>query len=245
MKFLVLVADGMGDWPHPALNDRTPLEAAHTPHMDRLAAASLVGTCRTVPKEMPPGSDVANMALFGFDPAVHHTGRGPIEAAAQGLELAPDDLVWRCNLVTLSGPGAKGTMVDYSAAHIDSEVSVPLVKDLQARLNDGEFELIPGIQYRHLLVQKQGASTPAADIDIRPPHDILDQPIDDDIAAYRTYPALAAVFDRAAAILGEPENTSKADAIWPWGQGRPLHLPDFRETFGLHGAVISAVDLVK
>lgn len=245
MKFLVLVADGMGDWSHPALNDRTPLEAAHTPHMDRLAAASLVGTCRTVPEHMPPGSDVANMALFGFDPAVHHTGRGPIEAAAQGLELDPDDLVWRCNLVTLSDPGARGTMRDYSAGHIDSEVSVPLVKDLQAGLGNGEFELIPGIQYRHLLVQKQGATTPAADIAIRPPHDILDQPIGEDVAAYGQYPALASLFNRAAALLGVPSNTSGANAIWPWGQGRPLHLPDFKEAFGLDGAVISAVDLVK
>ena len=245
MKFLVLVADGMGDWPHPALDNRTPLETAATPYMNKLAAHSLVGTCRTVPEDMPPGSDVANMALFGFDPAKYHTGRGPIEAAAKGFELVADDLVWRCNLVSLTSADEQGTMLDYSSGHIDSEVSVPLVKALQEKLHDPEFELIPGIQYRHLLVQKQGATTPAADIDIRPPHDILDQPIAEDITAYQSYPSLASVFDRAAKILGEPENTSKATAIWPWGQGRPLHLPDFKETFGLTGAVISAVDLVK
>jgi len=245
MKLLFLIADGMGDWPVKELGGRTPLEAAPTPHMDRLANKCLAGLIRTVPEGMAPGSDVANMSLIGFNPAAHHTGRGPIEAAAQGLTLEPDDLVWRLNLVRVTEPSASGTMLDYSSGHIRTEQSTPLIEDLQAHLGDETFQFVPGIQYRHLLVHKGGAAEPESKLAIRPPHDITDQPMGQDIAAYATCPRMKALFEAAAARLARPENKTRANSIWPWGQGRPLILPRFADAYGMKGAVISAVDLVK
>lgn len=245
MKLLFLIADGMGDWPVAELGGRTPLEAAETPAMDALATSCAAGLIRTVPQGMPPGSDVANMSLVGFDPAEHHTGRGPIEAAAQGLKLDPGDLVWRLNLVNVTSPDADGTMLDYSSGHIDTDLSTPLIEDLQANLGDDVFEFVPGIQYRHLLVQKGGADSPEAKLNIRPPHDITDQGMAQDIEEYGKSERLKTLFDAAAKRLARPENSTKARSIWPWGQGRPLILPDFKKTYGLSGAVVSAVDLVK
>lgn len=243
-KILFLIPDGMGDWPVEALGGKTPLGAASTPHMDALAARGLLGTCRTVPEGMPPGSDVANMALLGFDPAAYHTGRGPIEAAAQGLELEPTDLVWRMNLVTAS----EKLMLDYSSAHIDSSVSRPLVETMQKELGNEMFTFVPGIQYRHLLIQKNGVNAPEAELEIRPPHDITDQEHDADLSAYAASPFLAALRGGAAEILerdGGGEGKHAATDIWPWGQGAPLTMPPFAEQFGLKGAVVSAVDLVR
>ncbi len=244
-KFLFLIGDGMGDWPLESLGNKTVLQAANTPAMDALARKGIVGRCRTVPPSMPPGSDVANMALMGFDPEKLHTGRGPIEAAAQGLQLGADDLVWRCNLVNLTSYDQEGTMLDYSSGHIPTERSRLLVLDLVDELGTAPYELVPGIQYRHLLVHWGGANEPEAGLNISPPHDITDQPIRKDIQSYETCPLFWDFLQRAADRLDRDENDTKARALWPWGQGRPLHLPDFKDTFGLRGAVISAVDLVK
>lgn len=245
MKLLFLIADGMGGWPGEAPGDKTCLEAAHTPNMDELAATGIVGTCRTIPEGMPPGSDVANMSLLGFNPAQHHTGRGPIEAAAQGLKLAPDDLVWRMNLVTVSELSATGKMLDYSSGHITTEESEPLVRDLEAHLGDGTFTFFPGVQYRHLLVQKGGATEPEAQLRISPPHDITDKPIRPDLKEFSKSPLLWDLLHLAGDRLAETARHTRANSIWPWGQGRPLILPDFHKTFGRTGAVISAVDLVR
>ncbi len=244
-KLLFLIADGMGDWPVDALGGKTPLMAANTPHMDALAAKGLMGRCRTVPQGMPPGSDVANMALMGFDPARYHTGRGPIEAAAQGLKLEPDDLVWRMNIVTVSEYGPDGVMRDYAAGHPDNTDARWLVLELQKRLGNERFTFYPGIQYRHLLVQRGGAKQTEAGLEINPPHDILDKPLTDDLAAFGGCPELESLLQDAATILAEPVNKTKANAVWPWGQGSPLLLPDFAGTYGLRGAVVSAVDLVN
>lgn len=245
-KIAFLIADGMGDWPIEALGGKTPLEAARTPNMDALAAEGGQGLCRTVPLGLPPGSDIANMALLGCDPAKFHTGRGPIEAAAQGLELAANDLVWRCNLVQVSEWNDAGVMLDYSAGHIDTDTAGKLMRMLQERLGGESLTFHPGVQYRHLLTQAQGAFRAEASLPIRPPHDILDRSISEDLAQYRTIPAIREAVDRAADLLADPVlNPSRANAIWPWGQGRPLHLPLFAERFGMRGAVISAVDLVK
>lgn len=246
MKFVVCIADGMGDWPVEALAGKTPLMAADTPVMDRLAREGIVGLCRTVPQGMPPGSDVANMSLLGFDPAAHHTGRGPIEAAAQGLDTGPDDLIWRLNLVTTDGFDENGLMRDYSAGHIATDAAAGLIAALKERLDDETFTLHPGVQYRHLLVQRGGAATADAALGIRPPHDITDQGIAPDLAEYAKSPALWRVVREAGEILRSmPGNTTRANAVWPWGQGRSLALPRFKEAFGLTGAVISAVDLVR
>lgn len=244
-KFLFLVGDGMGDWPLDELGGKTVLQAARTPAMDALARSGIVGRCRTVPQGMPPGSDVANMALMGFDPATMHTGRGPIEAAAQGIELGPDDLVWRCNLVDLTSLDADGTMLDYSAGHIDTREARLLILDLVQEMGTEPFELVPGVQYRHLLIHWGGAASEEARLAISPPHDILDQPIRADVERYASCPLFWDFLLRAAHRLQRRENTTRARALWPWGQGRALHLPDFTETFGLRGGVISAVDLIK
>ncbi|MUM78158.1 cofactor-independent phosphoglycerate mutase [Pseudodesulfovibrio sp. F-1] len=246
MKLLYLVADGMGDWPLEELGGKTCMEAAHTPYMDELARTGIVGRAKTVPDDMPPGSDVANMSLLGFDPARHHTGRGPIEAAAQGLVLDPDDLVWRLNLVTVSKLTIDGYMRDYSSGHISTEVSRPVIEALQQKLGNDTYVFYPGVQYRHLLVQKGGALTDDARLKINPPHDITDKPIKYDLRAFsRSSPLWDLVFEAADLLADRDINMSMANAIWPWGQGRPLMLPDFAEIFGLRGAVISAVDLIK
>lgn len=243
-KIIYLVGDGMGDWPLEILGGQTCLEAAQTPTLDQIAPVSRCGTCQTVPDGMAPGSDVANMSLLGYDPRMYHTGRGPIEAAAQGLSLASDDLVWRMNLVTVSEWSAQGLMQDYSSGHITTEVAAPLLESITQLAADSAFTPVQGIQYRHLLVQRGGATTEAAGLEVRPPHDILDQPIAEDIARFARIPELAAFMDAASAFL-QRDTTSPANAVWPWGQGKPLALPLFAQTFGLRGAVVSAVDLVK
>lgn len=243
MKLLFLIADGMGGWPLDETGGQTTLEAAHTPNMDKLVRRASVGRCRTVPEGMPPGSDIANMSLLGFDPNEYHTGRGPIEAAAQGLELDPDDLVFRMNLVNLTSLNEDGTMLDYSAGHISSDKSVPLVEKLQNELGSDLVQFYPGIQYRHLLVIRGGARMAESELDIRPPHDLTNQSIAEDIKTYAKSDLLNSLVRKAHEIL--KESGTEAVSIWPWGQGRPLILPGFKETFGMKGAVISAVDLIK
>ncbi len=244
-QILFLVADGMGDWPLESLGNTTPLQAAHTPNMDLLATTGSMGTCQTVPEGMQPGSDVANMALLGYAPETYHTGRGPIEAAAQGLDLDPDDLVWRLNLVTVSGFDDRSNMLDYSAGHINNDVAREIVEHLQDQLGDETFTFYPGIQYRHLLVQKKGKTAPEAGLVINPPHDITDQPIAADLATYATSPRLMDLLTKARELMRPWSEKCAANAIWPWGQGTPLLLPEFQKTFGHKGGIISAVDLVK
>jgi len=245
MKLLFLIADGMGGWPGEMPGNTTCLEAAHTPHMDELAAAGVVGVCQTIPEGMPPGSDVANMSLLGFNPAKHHTGRGPIEAAAQSLVLDPDDLVWRLNLVSVSELSPSGNMLDYSSGHISTEASEPLVRDLHERLGDETFQFHPGVQYRHLLVHKGGATEPEAGLKISPPHDITGKPLRADLREFSRCARMWDLLFLAEERLAETAKQTKANAIWPWGQGRPLILPGFKESCGRSGAVISAVDLVR
>ena len=244
-KLVFLIADGMGDLPIAALGGKTPLEAAETPVMDRLAREGMVGLCHTVPDGMAPGSDVANMALLGFDPAAHHTGRGPIEAAALGLDLAPDDVVFRLNTVTVSEYSDAGVMRDYSAGHIATDVSRELVAALGQSCCPRGYEIHPGVQYRHLLVARGSAGKEEARVFVRPPHDITDQGIAEDLGQLRRAPDLWRFVTCAATVLAGEGNASKANAVWPWGQGRALSLPAFVAVFGLRGAVVSAVDLVK
>ena len=243
-KLLFLIADGMGDWPVVELGGRTPLEAADTPNMDRMSAFGCQGLCRTVPVGMAPGSDVANMSLLGFDPLKCHTGRGPIEAAAHNLEVSDDDLIWRLNLVTLSDNTDQALMLDYSAGHIDTGKARWIIDDLQGSLGNDQFSFHAGVQYRHILIQHK-AERAAALLKVRPPHDILDQPIAQDFIELARCPELLELVRRASVRLAVSAQGSKATAVWPWGQGQPLDLPDFYKMTGLRGAVISAVDLVR
>lgn len=250
MKCVFLLADGMGDWPLESLGGRTPLAAARTPNMDAMAASGVVGLCRSIPAGMPPGSDVANMALLGFDPARHHTGRGPIEAAAMGIVTWPDDLIFRLNLVTVSEFSDAGLMCDYSAGHIDTAAARELIAGLSRTCAGIDMSVYPGVQYRHILVLKAGAEkkgqrTFEAGMDISPPHDITDKPIAKDMALFRQSPILWDFMSKAAASLAAAPHGTKANSVWPWGQGGTLTLPPFEEKYGLRGAVISAVDLIK
>ena len=240
MKYLVLVPDGCADEPLAELGGRTPLEAAHMPHLARLAARGEVGLADVIPTGLPPGSDVGNLSILGYDPAEYHTGRAPIEAAAMGVDLAPDEVAYRCNLVTVD---ADGTMVDFAAGHVTSEQSHPIIAALDAALGDGRdgVRFHPGVEYRHLCVVPRDLG----DADCVPPHDLTGRP-----ALLPTGPAAAKLIDlmdaskpvvRAAAA----EVGSVATQIWLWGQGTRPQLPDFTSRYGVSGRLSSAVDLVR
>ncbi len=252
MKYVILVGDGMGDYPLPELDGRTVLEASRTPNMDRLARGGLLGLAQTIPAAKEPGSDVANMAILGYDPMLYHTGRGPLEAGSMGVKVAPDELAFRMNLVTLVfEEDGRIVMGDHSSGHITSEEAAELIKALDEKMPlTGGQKLFPGVSYRHLLLWSglpDGLPTV-------PPHDYRDQ----DVAWYlnSSNPELKPVLDLIRAsweILGEhPVNKARvaqgkrpANSIWPWGQGRPPAMATFQERWGLTGAVVSAVDLIK
>ncbi len=244
-KLLFLIADGMGDYPISEIGDKTPLEAAHTPNIDSLTPFSVLGQCATIPESLPPGSDIANMALLGYDPLKYHTGRGPIEASAQQLELDPSDLIYRLNLCNVSEFSSQGIMLDYCAGHIETDEARNLIELLKTHLGNGGFEFITGLQYRHLLIQKNGRDKTEASLNISPPHDLTNQSLARELETFAQSPSLKDLVFKAATLLQENYPSAKANAIWPWGQGGPLILPKFQDTFGYKGAVISAVDLIK
>ncbi len=235
----------MGDYPVPALGDRTPLQAASIPHMRRLAADGDIRILKTVPDALPPGSDVANLGLLGYDATVNYTGRAPIEAAGANLPMGEQDIAYRCNLVTLRD----GRMDDYSADHIDSDTARQLMEHLDRELGDGRRRFHAGVSYRHLLLWENGP----ADIRSQPPHDIADQPVDDHLPAGDRAGEVRALMEAARPLLADhPANRAREDQghkpatdIWLWGQGKALTLPTFPEQYGLTGGVVTAVDLVR
>ncbi len=250
MKYVVLQGDGMADWPVPELDNKTPLEYAHTPHMDRIAAYGRLGLTHTIPKGYPPGSDVGTMSLLGFDPRHYHTGRSPIEAASMGVELAPTDIAFRCNLVSFATQDdSSEVMLDFTAGHISSEEAAELIGALNAKLGGTELRFYPGVSYRHLLVWHQGKEG----MHTTPPHDITDKPLAGHFPHGEGAEWLCALMERSREIFAEhPVNLRRreqgknpASSIWLWGQGRRPAVPTLHEQFGLHGAVISAVDLVR
>jgi 2,3-bisphosphoglycerate-independent phosphoglycerate mutase len=249
-KYILLVGDGMGDYPLPELNGKTPLEAAYTPNMDRLASCGVVGTVRTIPVGMEAGSDVANMSLLGYDPKRYHTGRAPLEAASMGVQLAPDEVAMRCNLVTLDTDSrGEVTMGDYSAGHISTGEARQLVAGLQEALTGLPLRLYAGVSYRHLLVWPGGR----ADLQTTPPHDISGEPVARYQEVYHQESVLLTFVNRAREILADhPVNRARlaagqrpANAVWLWGQGRAPAMPTMKERYGLSGVMISAVDLLK
>jgi 2,3-bisphosphoglycerate-independent phosphoglycerate mutase len=240
MKYLVLVPDGCADEPLAELGGRTPLEAARMPHLARLAARGEVGLADVIPPGLPPGSDVGNLSILGYDPAEYHTGRAPIEAAAMGVDLAPDEVAYRCNLVTIDDAG---TMVDFAAGHVTSAQSHPIIAALDAAFGAGRdgVRFHPGVVYRHLCVVPRDLG----DAECVPPHDLTGRQ-----ARLPTGPAAAKLIDlmdaskpvvRAAAA----EVGSVATQIWLWGQGTRPQLPDFTARYGVPGRLSSAVDLVR
>ena len=250
MKYIIIHGDGMADWPCDELGGKTPLEAANKPNMDLLATRGELGLVATIPAGMPSGSDVGTMTMLGYDPARYHTGRAPIEAASQGIEMAPDDVVFRMNLVSLK-PGADGALVmdDFTAGHITTEEAAAIVADLSAQLSADGIEFHNGVSYRHLMVWHGG---PAA-TRLTPPHDITGKPSGPHLPEGEGAERLRKIMDRAAAILREhPVNRARiaagkpaATSVWFWGQGRRPAVPTLKERFGVEGSVISAVDLVN
>lgn len=242
MKFIVILGDGMADRPLESLKGKTPLQAAHTPNMDGVAGEGKNGLAITVPEGMPPGSDVANLSVMGYDPHKYYTGRAPLEAAAMGVRLGVDDIAFRCNLVTVEN----GVMRDYSAGHITSEEGRELIRALKPLMPAGR--LYAGVSYRNLLVLRAGAKAVCT-----PPHDITDRPIVDYLPRGKDAELLIGLMEAAKPLLAShPVNLKRiaegkrpANMIWLWGQGPAPAMPTFREKFGLKGAVISAVDLLK
>ena len=241
MRYLVCVPDGASDEPVDELGGRTPLEVARMPALARLAARGEVGRAATIPPGLPPGSDVGNMSILGYDPAKYHTGRAPIEAAAMGIDVGPGQVAYRCNLVTVDD--ATGTMVDFSAGHIATELSTPIIEAVQRELGGGwgGVSFHPGVMYRHVMV----APTNIGDAECVPPHDLTGQ-----AAAGPTGPAAATIAEimeasksvvrKAAAELG-----AQATQVWLWGQGSRPALPRFADMYGVEGRLVTAVDLIR
>jgi 2,3-bisphosphoglycerate-independent phosphoglycerate mutase len=239
MKYVVLVPDGCADEPLAELDGRTPLEVARMPRLAALAARGEVGLTDVIPPGLPPGSDVGNLAILGYDPAVYHTGRAPIEAAAMGIDLAADEVAYRCNLVTVDD----GVMVDFAAGHLTSEQSHPIVAALDAELGGGRdgIRFHAGVEYRHICV----VPSELGDAECVPPHDLTGASVV--LPTGPSAPKLVALMDvsrpiveRAAAAVG-----SVANQIWLWGQGVRPQIPNFVECHGVEGRLSSAVDLVR
>lgn len=249
-KYLIVVGDGMGDYPVDELGGMTPLEAAKTPVMDRLSRVGKMGLAVTIPEGMPAGSDVANMSLLGCDPRGILTGRGPLEAAAMGIKLAEGEVAFRCNLVTLQSRGkGERIMVDYSAGHISTMEAHEIIKDLQEATKGLPLRLYPGVSYRHVLVWENGEDQ----LDTTPPHDIIGQVVTPYVAVYEKTHVLRTFIERAETLLinhplnerRRQEGKAPVTSVWPWGQGKALRISTLQERCGISGRMISAVDLLK
>jgi len=244
MKYIILLADGMADRPLEELGGKTPLEAANTPAMDELAKKSAVGMVRTQVEGYPFGSDIGNMIVLGVDPHTYYTGRAPLETANMGVTLEGNQVAFRCNLVTVKN----NIMVDFSSGHITTEEAKALIKLLDKKLGGKDYRFYPGKSYRHIMVMKGGE-----DLKTTPPHDISGQ----DIAQYmpkgnKSKQLIQLMQDSVFLLDGHEVNIKRrsdgknpANMIWLWGQGKKMELPKLKDTYGLTGAVISAVDLVK
>jgi 2,3-bisphosphoglycerate-independent phosphoglycerate mutase len=250
MKYVVLLGDGMSDEPIEELGGKTPLEHAKTPNMDRLAREGQCGLAYTVPDGFHPGSDVANLSVFGYNPAECYSGRSPLEAASMGVELAPEDVAFRLNLVTLTANYGKLYMEDFSADHITTEEATELINCLQSELGGDEFHFYPGVSYRHLMVWKNGKDK----LKFFPPHDISDQTVEDYMPQGDGAAELIDLMTSSQMLFRHhPVNVQResnrklpASSIWLWGHGRAPRMETMQQRFGINGgAVISAVDLIK
>jgi 2,3-bisphosphoglycerate-independent phosphoglycerate mutase len=241
----------MADYPLSELQGKTPLQVATTPHLDQMAKKGVLGLVRTIPPAMSPGSDVANLSIFGYDPALYFTGRAPLEAAAMGVKLNPEDVAFRCNLVTLGSRNGRETMDDFSAGHISTGEAREIIQKVGEILGTDEFNFFPGVSYRHLLVWRNGKKGLKART--TPPHDISGKEIAEFLPRGSGQEEILSLMEKAKNILLHvPVNQKRlqagkkpANAIWLWGQGKAPALLPVTERFGLSGSVISAVDLTK
>ncbi|MBI3333400.1 MAG: cofactor-independent phosphoglycerate mutase [Candidatus Omnitrophica bacterium] len=250
MKTIVLVCDGMGDYPVEKLGGKTPLEAAKTPFMDQVAREGKVGLARTIPPGFTPASDVGNLAILGYDPHRYYCGRGPLEAANMGVGLNDGDVAFRCNLVTADGD----LLLDYSAGHISSEEAGRLIQHVGGKLGSSTLEFYPGIQYRHLAVFRDPSLTDALlETKCLAPHDIMGWKISEHLPKGPAAGRLIQLMETSRELLPNHEvnqvridlKENPGNMIWLWGQGRRIHIPTFKEQWKVTGSVISAVDLIK
>ena len=250
-KYVIVIPDGATDEPFSELDGMTPLEAARIPEMDRVAREGIIGRSRNVPDRFLPASDVATLSLLGYDPVRYYTGRAPLEAAAMGIVLGPDDWAIRCNLMNITG----GRLTDFTAGHITSAEGRMLMEAIQAELGSPRVEFHPGVSYRNLMVYRgQTGESPFSNETLTtPPHDHPDQPAADHMPRGPGAELFKELMSHAGRILHDhPVNQTRvaagkppANAIWRWGQGKAPHLPKFSELHQLEGAIISAVDLVR
>jgi len=248
-KYIVLVGDGMADYPIEELGMRTPLEAARTPNMDFIAKNGQLGQAKTIPEKMTPASDVANLSILGYDPKKYYSGRGPLEAANLGVELEEDDVAFRCNLIT----AGSDTLLDYSAGHIKSREAEKLIKFLDQKLGTNKMRFFSGVSYRHLLLVKRGSELKLENLKCRAPHDISGQNINKNLPKGENADIIIKLMRDSREILSGHEinhvrldlKENPANMIWLWGQGKKPNIPKFIDKFGLTGSVISAVDLIK
>ncbi|WP_406670952.1 cofactor-independent phosphoglycerate mutase [Methanolobus sp. ZRKC4] len=246
MKYVVLIGDGMADEPLEEIEGMTVLQKANTPNMDYITANGRAGLARTVPEGFPPGSDVANMSIIGYDPEKYYSGRAPLEAASMGVELEKDDVAFRCNLITIKDD----IIADYSSGHITSEEARELIESIDSELGDNRFTFYPGISYRHLMIAKNSLG---ANTECTPPHDVIDENRYEHMPMGEDSEIISELTERSMEVLKDhPVNKKRIEngknpgnSIWLWGQGfAPAFVP-FNELYGLEGAIISAVDLVK
>ena len=251
MKYIVVLGDGMADYPVKELEGKTPLQYANTPTMDYMAKHGTLGMVKTVPQGMPAGSDTANMAVFGYDPFVYYSGRSPFEAASMGVPMLDTDITFRCNLVTVSGdmPYEEKTMIDHSSDEITTEEAGVLIKALGEYLGTQKIKFYPGISYRHLMIWDNGPY----EWKLTPPHDILGQKVKDYMPKGPGSEIIEEMTKKSFKFLSDHEINKKrvarglkpANSIWVWGEGKKPLLSSFYEKYNLKGSVISAVDLIK
>jgi 2,3-bisphosphoglycerate-independent phosphoglycerate mutase len=275
MKYIILLGDGMPDYPIDELGGKTPLEYANTPNMDFIAKNGTTGCVKTIPDGFPPGSDVSNLSILGYDPAKYYTGRAPLEAASIGVKLSPADVAFRCNLVTLKpvappappltsplSPPSKGgegevkkggegglIMDDFSAGHISTEEARELITALDKELGTDEIKFYPGVSYRHLMVWKDGKDK----LKLTPPHDISGKGIKDYMPRGEGADVLIKLMSDSQIFLNNQKinrdrkkgGKNPANSIWLWGHGKAPAMPTLKERFGLTGSIIAAVDLMK
>jgi len=251
MKYAIVIPDGAADEPQEALGGKTPLQAARTPEMDRIAREGVLGRSRNVPDRFVPASDVATLSLFGYDPVLYYTGRAPLEAVAMGHALGPDDWAIRCNLMTIRD----GRLSDFTAGHISSEEGAQLMHALEAKVGRPNVAFFPGVSYRNLMIYRGNPGEIPFDAATltTPPHDQPDQPAVDFLPKGRGSELLRELMVEGTAVVRDhavnqhrlTAGKSPANAIWLWGQGKAPSLPKFADVHGLKGAIISAVDLVR
>ena len=248
MKYIILVGDGMADYPIAELDNRTPLEVARTPNMDFIARCGTLGRVKTIPDKMSASSDVANMSILGYSPEEYYTGRGPLEAANLGIELEDNDVAFRCNFITTSND----TLTDYSAGHITTKEASILINFLNQKLGTQEIKFYCGVSYRNLLVIKN-APAELLKVNCVPPHDITGKSISRHLPKGKGAEFLIRLMKESAKILAPHEinqvridlRENPGDMIWLWGQGKKPNLPLYKEKYNLSGSIISAVDLIK